>query len=366
MTADAQITPTDDTAIQPQKARGGSFGAAHLDPRDAYRDVPILKRPTWNHEVAAYFFFGGVSAGAAMVGSIADIVGGERHKRLGRTAHYVSFATLLPCPPLLIDDLGMPERFHHMMRVVKPSSPMNLGAWALLLHGAGATVTVGRMMAEEGRLPLIGWLARLIPERLLAGLGFPSSFLLAGYTGVLLGTTAIPAWYKSPLLGALFMSSAFTGGVAATSLLGEITRRETEEEELELAEISLASSLTEAALLVGYVATTGPAAKPLLSGGPGKLLAGAAACMLTAAALEAASVLSKPKRRSTTMAAAVVSLAGAAMLRWAVVRAGRESAADREGTLEAMQPHEGNPGWGPPSKARRGQGNGTPARPASS
>jgi threonine/homoserine/homoserine lactone efflux protein len=144
------------------------------------------------------------------------------------------------------------------------------------------------------------------------------------------------------------MSSAFSSGVAATSLLGEITRRETEEEELELAEIGLMSGLTEAALLAGYVATTGPAAKPLLSGVPGKLLTGAAACMLIAAALEAASVLSERKRRSTTMAAAVVSLAGAAMLRWAVVRAGRASAADREGTLDAMQPREDNPGWGPP------------------
>jgi formate-dependent nitrite reductase membrane component NrfD len=348
MTADTQTTPTDDTAIQPRKARGGRFGAAHLDPRDAYRDVPILKLPTWNHEVAAYFFFGGVSAGAAMVGSIADMVGGKRHERLARTAHYVSFATLLPCPPLLIDDLGMPARFHHMMRIVKPSSPMNVGSWALLLHGAGATVTVGRMLAEEGKLPLVGWLARLIPERLLVGLGLPSSFVLAGYTGVLLGTTSIPVWYKSPLLGALFMSSAFSSGVAATNLLGEITRSETEEEELELAEIGLASGLVEAALLAGYVATTGPAAKPLLSGGPGKLLAGAAACVLAATALEALSAGSGRKRGTTTMLASVLSLAGAAMLRWAVVRAGRASAADREGTLDAMQPREGNPGWGPP------------------
>jgi formate-dependent nitrite reductase membrane component NrfD len=310
--------------------------------------VPILKRPTWNHEVAAYFFFGGVSAGAALVGSIADVVGGEKHKRLARTAHYVSFAALLPCPPLLIDDLGMPARFHHMLRIVKPSSPMNLGSWALLLHGAGATVTVGRMLAEEGKLPLVGWLARLIPERLLAGLGIPSSFVLAGYTGVLLGTTAVPVWYKSPLLGALFMSSAFSSGIAATSLVSEITRRDSGEHEIGLAEIGLASSLTEAALLAGYVATTGPAAKPLLTGGQGLHLAAATACILAAAVLEAASLAGERRRRGASMVAALASLAGAAFLRWGVVRAGRASADDREGTLKAMQPREGNPGWGPP------------------
>src|SRR5437870_7033993 len=206
-------------------------GAAHVRTRDAYRDVPILKRPTWNHEVAAYFFFGGVSAGAALIGSLAEVFGGEERQKLARTAHYVSFATLLPCPPLLIDDLGRPERFHHMLRIFKPSSPMNLGSWAIFTHGAGATITVMAMLAREGRLPLFGWLFRLLPERLLAGLGIPSSFVLAGYTGVLLGTTSIPVWYTSPLLGALFMASAMSTGAAAIYLTSLVTEREASSEE---------------------------------------------------------------------------------------------------------------------------------------
>src|SRR5439155_67248 len=91
-----------------QTANNVQLGAAHIRPRDAYKDVPILKRPTWNNEVAAYFFFGGVSAGSALIGSLAEVFGGERRKELARTAHYVSFATLILCPPLLIADLGMP------------------------------------------------------------------------------------------------------------------------------------------------------------------------------------------------------------------------------------------------------------------
>src|SRR5918912_4587789 len=94
--------------------RSNPLGAAVTRPRDAYKDVPILKQPTWNNEVAAYFFFGGVSAGAALLGSLAEVFGGERRKELARTANYVAFATLLPCAPLLIEDLGMPSRFHHM------------------------------------------------------------------------------------------------------------------------------------------------------------------------------------------------------------------------------------------------------------
>lgn len=334
---------------RPRKRDSNPLGAAHINPRDAYRDVPILKQPTWNNEVAAYFFFGGISAGAAMLGSIAEVVGGEGHRRLARTAHYVSFAALLPCPPLLIDDLGMPERFHHMLRVFKPASPMNLGSWALFTHGAGATLTVARMLADEdrllGKLPFLTGLLRLFPERLLAGLGLPSSFILAGYTGVLLGTTSVPVWHTSPLLGALFMSSAFGTGVAATNLAATLTHRATEEEGTELTSLAAATGITETALLAGYVATSGEGQKHLLTGLPGKLLAGAAACLATSTLIELASLATGKHSKSATALASVATLAGGALLRWAIVKAGRSSAADREGTLKAMSPRQGSPGW---------------------
>ena len=128
----------------------GHVGSAHRRPRDAYRDVPILQKPTWHHLIAAYFYSGGISAGSFVLGSLASIAGGGRLQTTARTAHYVSFATMLPCPIFLILDLGKPHLFYHMLRIFKPSSPMNLGAWALTVHGAMATVTVVRMLAGVG------------------------------------------------------------------------------------------------------------------------------------------------------------------------------------------------------------------------
>jgi hypothetical protein len=139
------------------------LGSAHLDPRDAYRDVPILKKPVWNHQISAYFFLGGISAGSAAIGALAEIFGGGRLRKLSRTAHYVSFACFLPCPYFLIDDLGMPRRFHHMLRVFKPQSPMNLGAWVFLVHGGFVTLSMMRALAGEGgQLPIAGGLVRPI------------------------------------------------------------------------------------------------------------------------------------------------------------------------------------------------------------
>ena len=129
-----------DMARRRRPERDGRVGTAHVNPRDAYRDVPLLVPPTWNHEVAAYFYFGGISSGAATVGALAVLLGGERLRTVAERSTIVAFAAMLACPPLLIDDLGMPSRFHHMLRIFKPSSPMNLGAWTLTVHGGIATL----------------------------------------------------------------------------------------------------------------------------------------------------------------------------------------------------------------------------------
>jgi formate-dependent nitrite reductase membrane component NrfD len=257
----------------------------------------------------------------------------------------VSFAALLPCPPLLIDDLGTPARFHHMLRIFKPSSPMNLGSWALTLHGAGATVTVLSMLAREGKLPVFGWLFRRLPERLLAGLGVPSAFLLAAYTGVLLGTTSVPVWYTSPLLGGLFMASSLSAGVSAVGLASAVTGREGHVEAAAISMLGVAFGVADLALMGGYVATSGEAARHLLDGEAGLLMKGAGAALVVSLLLEGVALLRGRHARLLGGLAGVAGLAGGAMLRWGVVRAGHKSTADREGTLNAMSPRKGSPGW---------------------
>src|SRR5881398_1685704 len=101
----------------------GRYGAAAVRARDAYSGVPILAQPTWSHEIAAYFYLGGISSGAFVLSALAGLAGGEQRLKLARTAHYVSFGAMVPCAPLLVLDLGRPALFHHMLRIFKPSSP---------------------------------------------------------------------------------------------------------------------------------------------------------------------------------------------------------------------------------------------------
>jgi formate-dependent nitrite reductase membrane component NrfD len=141
------------------------------------------------------------------------------------------------------------------------------------------------------------------------------------------------------------MSSSISTGAAATHLAGLLSAREHGDDSRALSAIGLASGATEIALLGGYLATSGPAAKPLLKGESGGLLIGATVGLLLAAALEITSLRSRRHDPVMSAVAGAATLAAGAMLRWAIVRAGRASADDREGTLEAMKPRKGSPGW---------------------
>ena len=323
----------------------GRVGTAHAVPRDAYRDVPLLIQPTWNHEVAAYFYFGGISCGAYVLGAMADLFGGERLAGIARRAHIIAFAAVAPCAPLLIDDLGMPSRFMHMLRVFKPSSPMNLGAWTLTVHSGFSALVAMRLLARQGRLPLLGPVLLAIPEAPLAVAGLVPALTLGGYTGVLLGTTSVPVWSTSPLLGGLFMVSSLSTGAAAVALTHALMGADSSGEAL--APLSLVLGAAELAVMGGYVATSGPGAKTLRQGTVRLLLVGAGAVTAAGVGLEVVGLCGMGNRRLLSGIAAGATLLGGALLRWGVVSAGRVSAHDREATLEATSPSERAPGWGP-------------------
>jgi hypothetical protein len=125
-------------------------------------------------------------------------------------------------PILLIMDLGRPHLFLNMLRVFKHRSAMSMGAWILSAFGACA---VPGLIALELHAHQIfgGTLDQLL--RIAAGLFiFGSAIfgtLLATYTGVLIGATAIPAWFLHRTLLPIHFGTAGLGSAAALlELLG--------------------------------------------------------------------------------------------------------------------------------------------------
>jgi formate-dependent nitrite reductase membrane component NrfD len=102
----------------------------------------------------------------------------------------------------LIADLGRPSRFVNMLRVFRPTSPMNMGSWLLAVYGpaAGASAVLGSSLG--------------------AGVAGVAGVPLAGYTGVLVASTAVPAWQDaSASMPALFTASG-VAGAASLLMLG--------------------------------------------------------------------------------------------------------------------------------------------------
>ncbi|HEX6547650.1 MAG TPA: NrfD/PsrC family molybdoenzyme membrane anchor subunit, partial [Candidatus Dormibacteraeota bacterium] len=77
-----------------------------------YYGRPVLKEPVWTPEVAIYFFAGGlagVSAGLAFACRLAGRPTAARRALIG------ALLGLAISPPMLIADLGRPERFLNML-----------------------------------------------------------------------------------------------------------------------------------------------------------------------------------------------------------------------------------------------------------
>ena len=302
-----------------------------------YYDYPLVKPPVWTWEVPVYFWLGGIGSGAFLLSSLVRRFGSDDDMRATADGFYLAAAALLPCTPLLIKDLGRPERFHHMLRVFKPSSPMNLGAWTLTALTPLAMARAAMHAADQGRLPsALNAITRLLPRPLLELAGSLLGLTLAGYTGVLLGATNIPLWARSKLLGGLFTASALSSGSAALSLLAA-ARRAPGSTLHRLSAVESCTSAAELALVAGYLAQSGRAGRPLTSGRMalpfwlGAVGAGTAPPLLLH---RLARRQSGRRLRLLSTVASIAAIGGSLALRWSVFEAGKDSARDQSASFE--------------------------------
>ncbi len=306
----------------------------------------MLKPPVWESDIALYFFLGGLSAGAYLLSRAAERFGGDRFRDVTRAGAVVSLLAAAPCAPLLIADLGDPKRFLHMLRVFKPRSPMNLGAWTLTAYsGASALACPARVAA---RRPHAG--GALAGGAVLDGVltlvcdaaGVPLALLLSCYTGVLLSSTSTPVWSKNPWLGAMFAASAVGTGAGAVSLALEAwsawraaPRDEAASEALQ--RVDTAAHAAETLTLMGYRAAAGALAKPLTEGKMALPFWGATAGLAASEVLKLLPLRGRA-RRWADVASAALGLAGGLALRWAFTMAGPPSGRDPEAARRASRP----------------------------
>lgn len=306
-----------------------------------YYDYPVLKQPFWNWEIIWYFFMGGLAAGCYIIASIAALFGSEQDRVVRRTGYYLSLLALLPCPALLIKDLGRPERFLNMLRIYKFRSPMSVGVWGLLSFSLFSGLTAVIQAARDG---LLGrwWGARLLaslPQKLLAIPGGFASAFLGGYTGVLLTATSIPLWSRSKLLGGIFITSAVSTSSALISLVLRLVGAPAKTLH-KLERLEWVAMLVEMVGLLAFLRQSGRAARPLVGTGPDehghtfwRFMFGGG--LVLPWLLQTSALLGRKNKKNTTggLLISLLVLVGGYFLRYCIIKAGHSSSKDARTTL---------------------------------
>lgn len=327
------------TRLEPERpGRGADLRADSSADPETYHGLPALKEPVWRASIPAYFYAGGLAGASALLGAAAQLGGRKRLRGLVGRGRLLALGGAGVSAALLIEDLGRPARFLHMLRVFRPTSPMSVGSWVLSGFGAAAALAALPQALDAAGIGSGRAVARAADAAGVAAgvLGLP----LCGYTAVLLANTAVPVWLSAPrTLPPLFAASAASSAQAALELFAN-----NEAEARVLRRFGLAGKAAELVAMQAMELEVGPRSRaglPLRRGASGALWTSAK--VLTAASLLVSALPGRSGGRLTrtprwkTVASAALATAGAVCLRFAVVQAGRASARDPRATFEPQR-----------------------------
>ncbi|MDT0309528.1 NrfD/PsrC family molybdoenzyme membrane anchor subunit [Streptomyces sp. DSM 44917] len=288
----------------------------------SYYGRPVVKAPAWSPaDIAGYLFLGGLAGAGSVLAAGAGLTG---RPHTARAMKLGSVGAISLSAAALIHDLGRPERFHHMLRVAKPTSPMSVGSWLLAVYGplSGAAA----LSDLTGRAPRAGRAATCGA----AVLG-PA---VAAYTGVLLADTALPAWHAAHRhLPRLFAASAASAASGLALVAGPRA------EHAPARRAAVLGTAAELAVLSGLHREAGGVAETYREGTAGRLLRAARRLSVAGAACAALSGTRAAGRlaRPAATLGGLALLAGSACTRLGVFHAGLASARDPKYTLRPQR-----------------------------
>jgi hypothetical protein len=309
-----------DGAPAQKREKGGRSGrraageVAMVDDAEftSYYGRPIIKSPVWKTpDVPLFLFLGGAAGSSAILGAIADL---SDRPALTRVSRLVAGGGAVASVGFLIHDLGRPERFLHMLRVFKPTSPLSVGSYILSPFSAAAGATAA--------VELLGWFPRLkrFGGVVSALFGGP----MATYTAVLLANTAVPSWHEPHNeLPFVFAGSAMAAGGGLTMLFTPV------EEAGPSRKMGVTGAAIELAAMHKVENDHGIVSEPYHEGRAGKLMTAAKTCTASGAALTVVA----GRTRLGQIASGALLAAGSLLTRFGVFDAGMASAKDPKYTV---------------------------------
>jgi hypothetical protein len=270
-----------------------------------YADRPFVKAPNWHGLVVFDILFNNLAAGLYLAAALGDLAAPAVFGAVARASYPVALALLVADLVCLTLDLGDPLRFHHMLRVFKPGSPMSLGTWSLVAFSLPVGVLAAMTILGFGP----SWHG---VRRVIAALGLAPAMAAAMYKGVLFSTTAQAGWRDARWLGGYLATSAVFLGGAELLLLAAGMQQAPATAALRSATLGLAivnglllalvakdvPSLRKAALVAGVIGIAAP--WPLLWLSGTSFFAVAAVAILAGAWIIRRALVHLPHRQKAT------------------------------------------------------------------
>jgi Ni/Fe-hydrogenase subunit HybB-like protein len=187
-----------------------------------YAAEPVTKVPHWHALVACDLLFNNLATGLFLAAASGELLAPEAFTLVAKVAYPLALVLLLVDLTCLVLDLGDPLRFHHMLRVFKPTSPMSLGTWCLTIYSFPLALAAALSLFSWGDFedtPIERVRKAAVIVALVPALGS------AAYKGVLLSTNSQPGWRDARWLGGYLTNSALllgcAGLLALSVLLGQ-------------------------------------------------------------------------------------------------------------------------------------------------
>ena len=200
-----------DAFSKPLLQEGGS--------ENGYATMPVTKAPGWYGTIAWDALLNGMATGLFMAAAVSELAAPAVFTPVAEVAYPVALVLLFVDLGLLVADLGDPLRFHHMLRVFKPGSPMSVGTWCLTIFSLPLTAAAALSLLAELGVDF-EW-ARV----LAVVVGLLPAFGSAAYKGVLLSTNAQPGWKDARWMGGYLTNSALLMGCAELLVLSAMMRQ---------------------------------------------------------------------------------------------------------------------------------------------
>jgi len=180
----------------------------HPNSTSGYEKIPVTKVPDWYGTIAWDALLNGMAMGLFLAAAVSELAAPAVFAPVAKVAYPIALLLLLLDLGMLVLDLGDPLRFHHMLRVFKPGSPMSVGTWCLTIFSLPLTAAAAlSVLAEFGidfeRARIVAVVVGLLP-----------GFGAAAYKGVLLSTNAQPGWKDARWMGGYLTNSAILMGCA--------------------------------------------------------------------------------------------------------------------------------------------------------